>query len=128
MGISLVAVMTDCQTRSGLRPRVPGQRPTHNVLPGVARRGRGPRRVPSVTLFRGSIPFTAGQPALSIRPRLLSVYASTCPLPDTLQHSIRSGGLDLTPAGFTPACHDTISRTHRPTVLAGFRNPMKLGI
>jgi hypothetical protein len=47
-----------------------------------------PWQDPRVAEFRGSIPFTAGQPVQSIHPRYLSVYASTRLLPDALQHSI----------------------------------------
>ena len=52
--------------------------------------------------------------SVAVRPRSLSVYASTGRLPGPLQHSIRGGWLTLTPAGFPPACHYGLSRTHRP--------------
>jgi hypothetical protein len=45
-----------------------------------------------------------GRPAQSIRPRDLSVYASTPLLPLTLQHSIPSLRLRATRTGFPPAC------------------------
>ncbi len=63
-----------------------------------------------------------GGHARSVHPRVLSVYASTChfgaacPLGHrlrslifTLQHSIRGLWLGATPAGFPPACLQTIS-------------------
>ncbi len=62
--------------------------------------------------FRSSIPFTAGQPTRSVHPHYLSVYASTCLLPATLQHSILGLWLGVTQAGFPPARHQTISSPH----------------
>ena len=70
--ISKVAMSSDCQTRSGLRPRVLMKHwPLMHfmMLPSVIATTSAP---PSGTLFRGSIPFTAGQLPRSIRPRLLS--------------------------------------------------------
>ncbi len=49
--------------------------------------------------FRSSNPFTAGQPTRSVHPHYLSVYASTCLLPATLQHSILGLWLRATQAG-----------------------------
>jgi hypothetical protein len=117
--ISLVAAMTGCQTRSGLRPRVSVQHsPVAHcpVLPSA--QPRASARSVSYTIS-GLNPVHGRDVSSAIRPRLLSVYASTRLLPDALQHSIRGGGLDLTPAGFAPACHDTISRTHRPARVDG---------
>ena len=58
---------------------------------------------PSVTIFRGSISFTAEPPAQAIRPRFLSVYASTTSSPTALQDSIRAAWLRLGSAGSAPA-------------------------
>jgi hypothetical protein len=111
-GISLVALLTSCVTRMGLRPRVSVSRsPCRDCrccLPVWTYLGQDPR----VTKFRGSIPFTAGQPVQSIHPRYLAVYASTRLLPDALQHSIPGLWLAVTRAGFPPACQQTISSPH----------------
>ena len=51
MGISLVAAMTGCQTRSGLRPRVPGQRSPITYCPVLpSARPRASARSVSYTL------------------------------------------------------------------------------
>jgi len=50
--------------------------------------------------------------ARSVHPHDLSVYASKCLLPDTLQHSIASLRLRATRTGFTPACQQSISSPH----------------
>jgi hypothetical protein len=106
----------------GLRPRVsvsrsPG-RDCRCCLPVCTNLGQDPR----VTKFRGSIPFTAGQPVQSIHPRYLSVYASTRLLPDALQHSIPGLWLAVTRAGFPPACQQTISSPHVHRFVRGLRS------
>ena len=107
--VSLVASMTSCETRTGLRPRAS---PSHS--PCLCDRGccltrNRPLRQDPIAFFRGSIPFTAGHPAQAIRPRFLSVYTSTNLLPGMLQHSIPGLWLGVTRAGFPPACHQAIS-------------------
>ena len=73
-------------------------------------RCRTPRRDPTVTIFRGSIPSRPGHQPVPLVLAALSVYASTRPSPSVLQNSIRGPWLAATPAG-SPACRDDLARS-----------------
>ena len=122
--VSLVALMTSCVTRADERLRVFSHslpcRGERCGLPACTRLGQDP----TGTKFRSSCRSPPRGYPRSIHPHYLSVYASTSHfedvasitasrrLIDSLQHSIRSLWLRATPAGITPACHQTISSPH----------------
>jgi hypothetical protein len=94
-------------------PSTPGLRPSL----AITRRSMLPSSI--YTLWAGSErnaisglnTIQGGTPLPTFHPHYLSVYASTRQLPDALQHSILGLWLRATQAGFTPACHQTISST-----------------
>ena len=122
--VSLVALMTSCVARADERLRVFShclpKRGEKCCLPACTRLGQDP----TDTKFRSSCRSPPRGYPRSIHPHYLSVYASTSHfedvasitasrrLIDSLQHSIRSLWLRATPAGITPACHQTISSPH----------------
>jgi len=122
--VSLVALMTSCVARADERLRVFShclpKRGEKCGLPACTRLGQDP----TGTKFRSSCRSPPRGYPRSIHPHYLSVYASTSHfddvasitasrrLIDSLQHSIRSLWLRATPAGITPACHQTISSPH----------------
>ena len=79
-------------------------------------------RIQQVQRFRSSIPFRAGQLPPTFRPRYLSVYAATCLLPNTLQHSRQGLWLEATLAGFPPACQQIISSTLVHAIVRQFQS------
>jgi len=66
----------------------------------------------SIITISGLNPVHRRVTALSITPRDLSVYASSCPLPFILQDSIQGCWLGFALVGFAPTCSYTISGTH----------------